>query len=94
MSFNGTGVSQYISEVASREGTTRADIAQRIKKGQTFMTRHGASLSFKAGYIVSHDPSGIPTDMILINDISGGRRKKRHITKKVRRTRRRSSRKN
>jgi len=96
--MDGSGIRQYIAEFASREGTTSVAIAQRIKNGETFTTRHGASVSIindRGGqYIVARDPFGNRIDMLDPSMISGGRRKKRRNTKKSRRTRRRSTRKN
>ena len=97
--FNGSAVKQYIDEVASRERTTSVAIAERIKKGETFKTRHGASVSLindrrMGQYIVARDPAGNTIDILDPKQISGGRRKKHRNTKKSRRTRRRSTRKN
>lgn len=82
---------QYIDEVATLQGTTSVDIAQKIKGGQTFKTRHGASVSLindrrMGQYIVARDPVGNIIDMLDPRQISGGRRKKRRNTKKARRT--------
>jgi hypothetical protein len=96
--MDGSAIRQYIERVASREDTTSVAIAQRIEKGETFTTPHGASLSFQndrgGKYIVAHDPFGNRIDRLDPSQISGGRRKKRRNTKKSRRTRRRSTRKN
>jgi hypothetical protein len=99
--MNGSRVKEYIEDVASRAGTTSEAIAQRIKNGETFTTRNGASVSIvndrrMGRYIVARDPSGGIIAMMDPSKNSGGRRKKRNTKKsrRVRRTRRRSTRKN
>ena len=99
ISMNGSKVKDYIEDVASRAGTTSVAIVQRIKNGETFTTRHGASVSIindkrMGQYIMARDPNGGVIDMLDPSQISGGRRKRRRNTKKSRRTRRRSTRKN
>lgn len=102
MPLNGSGIKEYIADMARRMGTTSVDIAQRIKNGETFTTSHGVSISLLNSrdtnkYIVARGPAGDVIDMIDPSQISGGRRKKRRNTKKARRvcrTRRRSTRKN
>ena len=97
MTINGSGIREYIAEVASREGKTSAAIVQRIKNGETFTTSYGISIYLMDQSIVAHSPATGFIDIIGINQISGGRRKKHRNTKKARRTRRtrrRSTRKN